>query len=256
MSEYINGILSGALGVIACHPFDTLKTWDQLSITNKLNLNSYNNLNSKNNLNIKNNLNSYNNLYSKFSYNININNLYRGLTYPLITFSLINGFAFGNNCNINKRVNNSYISGGITGGLLSLIINPIELYKIQRQQNRIPKDILSSMNAHRGLPLTLSREVIACSIYFGTYDNFKNLNIPPIIGGSIAGLLSWVTIYPLDVIKTRVQADYSISYKDAILQKKLWVGVNHCSIRAIVNNAVVFYTYEKLTDYNSKKNVY
>ena len=72
--------------------------------------------------------------------------------------------------------------------------------------------------------------------------------------GGIAGVISWASIYPLDVIKTRIQAEQSIDLaSDKVIRKSTWAvakdayrqegagiffrGLGVCSIRAFIVNA-------------------
>lgn len=67
-----------------------------------------------------------------------------------------------------------------------------------------------------GFPLHLFRDTFGTGIYYAIYDTFrrttseKNL-LPgataPFFCGSAAGILSWVVVYPVDLVKTRVQRD-------------------------------------------------
>ena len=73
---------------------------------------------------------------------------------------------------------------------------------------------------YRGLLSTLVRDTVGFAIYFGMFDYMcqyqaKRLGITVdevgpatlIFAGGISGILSWVPVYPVDVIKTRIQAD-------------------------------------------------
>ena len=65
---------------------------------------------------------------------------------------------------------------------------------------------------------TLLRESIACGIMYGLYDilkikykidDKKNTDMrywKIFMSGSISGFLMWAAIYPIDIIKTRIQA--------------------------------------------------
>lgn len=65
-----------------------------------------------------------------------------------------------------------------------------------------------------GFPLHLSRDTFGTGVYYALYDSSRRLTtkhnlLPgataPFICGSAAGILSWVIIYPVDLVKTRVQ---------------------------------------------------
>ena len=149
---------------------------------------------------------------------------------------------FGTNKKFKDEYHNSFISGALTGILLGIITNPLDLYKINSQN----QTKILNIKPFRGLPMTMKREIIGCSIYFGTYDYFKQKKVPIFLAGSFSGWLGWLTTYPIDVVKTRIQSS-NISYISAFKLGNFWRGFMYCSFRAILNNGIVFYTYENLT---------
>ena len=89
-----------------------------------------------------------------------------------------------------------------------------------------------------------------------------------LVAGGIAGVVTWVSIYPLDVVKTRLQTR-SVEAESQVLlgeqkgrrkgssdvAKEIWRkdglggfyrGVGICSLRAFVVNAVQWYAYEQI----------
>ncbi len=127
----------------------------------------------------------------------------------------------------------------------------------------------------RGLTATIFRDVPSCGIYFGVYEGMKrhltsasseynnmpmsalNSFIIALVSGATAGCSLWASIYPLDVVKTRIQSlrldtpsaqrtllvAVSSAYRDggyAIFFKGLGVTL----LRAIPTNAVTLATYE------------
>ena len=207
MSEFYSGFLSGIMQTIIGYPFDTIVVYKQTG----LNIN-----------------------------NIKFKNIYKGIQFPLFASGIINSLCFGINHNINKSTKNHYISGAITGVITSIIISPIELYKIRSQK-------LKSIYVHPfiGLNVTITRELIASSIYFGLYNTLINNNINIFISGGITGCISWIISYPIDVIKTRIQSGHCNTIYDSIIMKNLWSGISICLYRAFIVNAIGFYTYEK-----------
>ena len=66
----------------------------------------------------------------------------------------------------------------------------------------------------RGLATTVVREVPAFGLYFGTYEwlmqlwpEYKDYNPWVFTAGGLAGVASWIPTYPIDVVKSRLQAD-------------------------------------------------
>ena len=92
-----------------------------------------------------------------------------------------------------------------------------------------------------------------------------------LVAGGIAGVVTWVSIYPLDVVKTRLQTQSVEAEAQALLgeqkgrrktsldvAKEIWRkdglggfyrGVGICSLRAFVVNAVQWYAYEQIMVY-------
>lgn len=71
----------------------------------------------------------------------------------------------------------------------------------------------------RGLPATAMREAVGCGMYFGVYEVVKrgfaesvggadNLGIHHfLMAGGLSGVLAWIPSYPIDIIKSKIQAD-------------------------------------------------
>ena len=70
-----------------------------------------------------------------------------------------------------------------------------------------------------------------------------DLEFNPLIAGALAGLANWTMTYPFDIVKSR-QIAQDVSIKDAIKMGKLWKGYPVCATRAVIVNAVNFWTYE------------
>ena len=122
---------------------------------------------------------------------------------------------------------------------------------------------------YRGFVTTVLRDVIGFAVYFGLFDYLcqyqarrKGISIDELsifnlimIGGT-SGLLSWVPNYPMDVIKTRIQADgvegnskYSgiidcckKAYRNDGMAS-FFKGMNSTLIRAFPTNAAIFSTF-------------
>ncbi len=178
---------------------------------------------------------------------------------------------------------------GAVGGLATFVVSaPSELIKCRAQLVVDGQDssygVLKDIWKHRGFrgfyfggTITAVRDAIGYGWYFWSYELSKRLLlsrqpdpfIPPtaadvLISGGIAGVVTWVSIYPLDVIKTRLQTQpawqperqgllpgahaNSRHVRTSVdVAREVWRtcgfagfyrGVGICSLRAFVVNAV------------------
>ncbi|KAL1498291.1 hypothetical protein ABEB36_009110 [Hypothenemus hampei] len=161
-------------------------------------------------------------------------------------------------------------AGAIAGFMQSFICSPMELVKSTMQvgNNSIksPLDCLKNIykkngikGVFRGLSLTISREVPSFSAYFVTYEFITRRNddlpvstVAMLMGGGLAGVVSWALPYPIDVLKSRYQVDgitstkYSNAYDCLVKSVQsegvgcLYRGITPTLIRAFPVNAVTF----------------
>lgn len=176
--------------------------------------------------------------------------------------------------------------GGVgTGALQSLILSPVELLKIRLQLKQNPplglsteigptklaKTILKTegfRGLYRGLTITVLRDAPAHGLYFWTYEYMREKLHPGcrktgqetlntmLVAGGLAGVASWISCYPLDVIKTRLQAQTKASMKYSgivdcfrkSVEKDgygvLFRGLGTAVARAFVVNGAIFAAYE------------
>ncbi|KAF7814266.1 mitochondrial arginine transporter BAC2 [Senna tora] len=176
--------------------------------------------------------------------------------------------------------------GGVsTGALQSLLLSPVELVKIRLQLQNTAKLTESPQKGplqvaktiwrkeglkgmYRGLGITVLRDAPSHGFYFWTYEYMREQLHPGcrksgqetlntmLIAGGLAGVASWVCCYPLDVIKTRLQAQTPSSLKyrgilDCIGKSVkaegygvLWRGLGTAVARAFVVNGAIFSAYE------------
>lgn len=217
MNEFTLGTFVGVVQTIAGHPLDTIKTNYQNNQTLKFNKNS-------------------------------ITTLYRGLSYPLFSTSIINGFLFYSNDTFNNISNNNFISGFMTGIVCSPMINIFETCKVRKQLNEnIGMNLIKYSKL--GLSTTLVRESFGASLYFGIYHHLRE-DYNPFISGSIAGMSSWFFTYPVDVIKTRIQSGLDKNWQEAITRGGLTNGLSVCLIRSFIVNGFSFMAYDYIKHQN------
>ena len=68
------------------------------------------------------------------------------------------------------------------------------------------------------------------------------------VAGALAGLANWTMTYPFDIVKSR-QIAQGLTIKEAINIGNLWKGYPVCATRAVIVNAVNFWTYETVKKY-------
>ncbi|PUZ58752.1 hypothetical protein GQ55_5G533500 [Panicum hallii var. hallii] len=177
------------------------------------------------------------------------------------------------------------LAGVGTGALQTLILSPVELVKIRLQleaaghKHRRPGDHHGPVDMardifrreglrgiYRGLTVTALRDAPAHGVYFWTYEYARERLHPGcrrgggeslatmLVSGGIAGVASWVCCYPLDVVKSRLQASPAARYRGVVdcfrrsVREEglpvLWRGLGTAVARAFVVNGAIFSAYE------------
>lgn len=188
-----------------------------------------------------------------------------------------------------NSLSSQFLAGASTGVLQSVVCSPMELAKIQMQIQgqgkpkfyfpywkrpihyyNSPLDCLfkiyqieGTRGVFRGLVGTAMRDAPAFGVYFAGYElltqkvftnSYGAVNtVGLLMAGGLAGVLSWVIVYPVDVLKSRLQADgiggqrkYSGMWDCAVKSceseglKVLFRGLNSTVIRAFPTNAATF----------------
>ncbi|KAF7594350.1 hypothetical protein BBP40_009585 [Aspergillus hancockii] len=186
---------------------------------------------------------------------------------------------------------------GAAGGVASWTVSsPTEFIKCRAQLDTrsgvsswtVAKDIVKTLG-WRGLyfggGITCARDSIGYGFYFWTYEYCKRLMssddndaqktaLKVLLCGGVAGVATWASVYPLDMIKTRLQAQaLRIRPEDQPLTlprddgralnsfqlaketyrteglKAFYRGLGVCSVRAFIVNAVQWTSYEWLMSY-------
>lgn len=188
--SFLEGCISGMVGVTLSHPADTIKSNLQTG--------------------------------QKVQYNFKF--LYRGIKSPLIGTGIEKALVFGTFNNVNDFLNrnsnstssmaNIAISGGVSGFMASFIVAPFEKAKILFQTNETVKIRPSDLIKIRDIVATCTREVPGFAIYFTTYKQIEKhgyagtYTIPgSFVAGGLSGALSWCFIYPQDYVKTIIQKE-------------------------------------------------
>lgn len=190
-----------------------------------------------------------------------------------------------------------FISGCI-GGLAQVFITcPVELVKIKLQTetghnvkfgNKHEHDYHGSVDClkrvynqtglkgcYKGLTVCMFRDIPSSGLYILLYEKLlswyhqgqihSDLHFfPTLFAGGVSGIISWASIIPLDVVKSRIQADdpkspsysgiidcFKKSYKSdgwKVFGRGFWV----MTLRAFPVNAITFLSYEFVLCYICK----
>ncbi|XP_057715619.1 mitochondrial basic amino acids transporter isoform X2 [Corythoichthys intestinalis] len=193
--DFAAGCVGGAAGVLVGHPFDTVKTLG----------------------------------------------LYKGLGSPMMGLTFINAIVFGVQGNAMRKLGrdtplNQFLAGASAGAIQCVICCPMELAKTRMQmqgtgekksKRKMYKNSLDCLlriynkegirGINRGMVTTLLRETPGFGVYFLAYDVLtRQLGCEPedpylipklLFAGGMSGIASWISTYPVDVIKSRLQAD-------------------------------------------------
>lgn len=219
--DFRNGAIIGMTQTLIGYPFDTIKTLKQ------------------NNQMIKKKPTSG---YSK----INILRLYQGVRYPLCMSIGFNSGVFGLYSIFLKKEMSHQTSGFLAGGIMGILSNPLEYYKVNSQVGNNFK----YYDMWKGGNYTFWRESIAHSFYFSNYNYLtEKLGFYPFISGGISGCVSWLITYPIDTMKTIKQSNDNLNINDIIKMAKkgeikIWNGFLACQCRAFIVNGISFVIYE------------
>lgn len=113
---------------------------------------------------------------------------------------------------------------------------------------------------YRGNVSTLVRDVPALAVFFGAYETLlrrfdpeRSSGLTVMIVGSFAGMLSWASTFPADVVKSQQQTGHSGSFGSIFSDvwrrqgvRGLYSGMGITLLRAIPANAAIFLSYELL----------
>lgn len=216
--------------------------------------------------------------------------LFRGLSPPLVSVSAQNSILFASYggtrrllearrsadaaLNTSVRLTDVYMAGAAAGIACSIVTVPTELIKCRLQcidQWGSVKATVRDIARHsglaglyRGYAVTVLRDAPSYGLYFWSYEATRGalarrIRVSPddwgviLLAGGVAGSLSWSAIYPLDVIKSRVQAHPNRyagmvdCYRRSVASDGYAVlvrGLGATVMRAFPVNAVTFLMYE------------
>ncbi|RAO68842.1 uncharacterized protein BHQ10_004854 [Talaromyces amestolkiae] len=294
-SDFVAGYISGAVGILIGNPLDLVKVRLQArkaSDTLRASQQSY-------------------------RYFESTSSLIKGAAAPILGYGALNALLFVAynrslksldpsvddpiNLDANVSLVNIWLAGAAGGMASWLISSPTELVKCRAQLSRnqnisswsVFRDIIRAHGV-RGLYfgglITSVRDSVGYGFYFWSYElckrSFSSLNesnqqeaLKVLLCGGLAGIITWASVFPLDVVKTRLQAQPIIAQTvtevaDAQQRPLLQVsshrprtlnsleiaryayrseglsvffrGLGICSIRAFIVNAAQWAVYEWL----------
>jgi hypothetical protein len=181
--------------------------------------------------------------------------LYRGVHYQMLGMAWEKMLVFGiynhviTHFNLDTSlVHHSAFAGFTCGSAAAIMTTLADQYTISNARHNLTyKQLLS------GFKWTLARESIGFAVYFSIYEQLsnrynreKNLYKTVLIGG-FTSVGAWSIIYPIDTIKTNVQARKTLSKYSV---STLYSGFNYALIRAIPFHTTCFVVYETLKKFN------
>ncbi|KAL4779722.1 mitochondrial carrier domain-containing protein [Aspergillus varians] len=288
-SDFLAGYISGAIGIIIGNPLDLIKVRLQASSSSNGSVSPRQ--------------------LTRFE---STSSLVRGAAAPILGYGALNAILFVSYNRSLMLLDNSITDptspqkcalyklwlAGALGGIASWTVSsPTEFIKCRAQLDPRPgvsswtvtRDIIRN-HGWRGLyfagGITCARDSIGYGFYFWSYEYCKRLmsshdnddtnsaTLKVLLCGGIAGVATWASVFPLDVIKTRLQANTIEAYAEArpLLQsqtdkralnsfklarevyrtegfKAFYRGLGVCSLRAFIVNAAQWATYEWLMRY-------
>eukprot|EP01095_Lingulamoeba_sp_RSL-Kostka_P004804 TRINITY_DN16020_c0_g1_i1.p1 TRINITY_DN16020_c0_g1~~TRINITY_DN16020_c0_g1_i1.p1 ORF type:complete len:289 (+),score=66.62 TRINITY_DN16020_c0_g1_i1:48-914(+) len=195
---------------------------------------------------------------------------------------------------VESEVLSSFFGGCVSGLVCTLITTPMELVKIYAQVDKTSltdksvkkgtiyygKKIFREKGftgLYKGNVITLWRDGYSYGVYFGFYTylqkyitrfiykdieelSYAEKSFTILMSGGITGCAAWISCYPIDVIKSKIQStEKKLTISDCIKQlrkehnsiKPFFKGINATLLRAFVVNSTTFAFYELFMYYIS-----
>ncbi|QRV98108.1 mitochondrial carrier protein [Ceratobasidium sp. AG-Ba] len=223
--------------------------------------------------------------------------LYKGMASPLIGIAGVNSLLFTSYA-MSKRIVSPFpdlslpqiaAAGAMAGAANSVLASPVEMFKVrmQGQYGAVGDKKLSTVfwdmwrewgfrkGVMRGFWATVAREIPAYAGFYTGYEFMKRkfqakygADVPVwalLASGSCGGICYWLSCYPLDVVKSRVQLantppkglDYIAQELRTIVREGgmsgLFRGLSPSLLRSIPAAASTFAAYELTKEFLLKE---
>lgn len=240
--DFVAGCVGGCAGVVVGHPFDTIKVHLQTQNPKKP---------------------IYHGTWHCFKTiikNESVRGLYKGMSSPMGGVAFVNAIAFGVHANVQRHtydpqsLSSHCLAGSIAGLVQSLVCSPMELVKTRLQlqtdmktaRHKGPISCLAHIytqngirGVYQGLILTICRDVPGFGTYFVCYEFFmRQMAAPTVISclifGGMAGTFSWMFTFPIDVVKSCLQAD-------GMDEKRKFQGIADCIQKGYKSEGIQFF---------------
>jgi solute carrier family 25 carnitine/acylcarnitine transporter 20/29 len=278
VNELISGSFGGAAQVLVGQPLDTIKTRAQIAP--------------------KEMFNGSMDILKQTIRKEGFFALYKGMFSPLVGIAGVNSLLFAS-YGVSKRIISPFpnlslkeiaAAGAMAGAANAILASPVEMFKVRMQgqygaaSDKRLRVVVSEMwrdwgfrrGIMRGYWITVAREIPAYAGFYTGYEASKRYfskrygpNPPVYIlltCGSAGGICYWLSCYPLDVVKSRIQlrpippsgtpVQYIARELKAIVVETgfigLFRGLSPSLLRSIPAAASTFAAYEITREYLQK----
>lgn len=266
------GSAAGMASVVACHPFDTIRTRLQISPTR---------------------FRGFFDCATQTVRNETVWGLYKGFLPPFFSQAVYKSVIFTTSARCRTELQPylapspaALVSGAIAGGLNAFLVTPVELVRnrlqVQYTHDRTSRvyrgtfDCLSQVVQRegflalwKGLPTTIVRDSLGVAFYFLGYEfarqrlaGVKSMNetMRLLASGAFGGISFWAVALPFDTIKSLIQVDgqqgkYTglVSATSRLVREHgaahLFRGWQAAFSRGIPSAAITFWTFDRATKY-------
>lgn len=243
---FLPGAIQAATGMIISYPFDTIKS--KMQKNPKVFNTTYNTI-------------------KKTFIKEGFKGFYRGIPIPLSVIVIKRGFQYDLYEKLNKKNFNTYIIGGLSGGLGSVIGCPMHYVKINMQIHErktytntlqfIKKTLKDDgiRKFYHGIKIDFLKESTFGCLYLGTYGylrkNTPQTSLYHFICGGISSIITWGMLFPIDSLRTEIMTNSNNNVLDTLKTKiknnslkSLWCGITPILIRIFPVSAISMMTYE------------